>query len=156
MVQSIVCSSFEALLDSIGLASSKYAVSFFSLGSYFRGCLGPTSKDRFPGSVLYLEAQDFAVSWYGMIIISGDMSHDPKAIVLDFSKFTLAPDAASKQCIASYSFIISVGLVRKMVTSSAYATTEVIARCRPNRRPRREFSRLHRSGFKHIAYRIML
>jgi len=97
-----------------------------------------------------------AVSWYGMFIISMDFSHDPKAIALDFWMFTLAPDAASKQCIAFCSFVMSIGVVTKIVTSSAYAITEVLPRCRPIRRPRREFSRVQRSGFKHIAYKIML
>jgi len=97
-----------------------------------------------------------ALSWYGMFIISMDLSHDPKAIALDFWMFTLTPDAASKHCIASCSFVMSVGVVTKIVTSSAYAKTEVLARCRPIRRPRREFSRVHRNGFKHVAYKIML
>jgi len=82
-----------------------------------------------------------------------DLSHDLKVIALDFLMFTLALDASSKHCIASCSFVMLVGVVTKIVTSSAYATTEVLARCRPVRRPRREFSRVHRSGFKHIAYR---
>jgi hypothetical protein len=76
-----------------------------------------------------------AVSWYGMFIISMDLSHDPKAIALDFWMFTLVPDAASKHCIASCSFVMSVGVVTKIVTSSAYATTEVLAQSRPTRRP---------------------
>jgi hypothetical protein len=91
-----------------------------------------------------------------MFIISMDLSLVPKAVALDFWVFTLTPDAASKQCIASCSFGMSVEVVTNIVTSSAYATTEVFARYRPIRRPRREFSRVQRSGFKHIAYRIML
>ena len=55
-----------------------------------------------------------------------DLSHDPKAIALDFCMFTLAPDAASEQCIASWGFVISVGVVTKIVTSSAYATAEAL------------------------------
>ena len=109
-----------------------------------------------PTVFLIWKPKIFAVSWYGMFIISMDLSHDPKTIALDFWMFTLAPDAASEQCIAFCSFVMSVGVVTKIVTLSAYATTEVLARCRPNRRPRREFSRVQRSGFRHIAYRIML
>jgi len=80
-----------------------------------------------------------AVSLYGMFIISMDLSHDPKAIDLNFWMFTLAPNAASKHCIASCSFVMSVGVVTKIGTSSAYATTEDLARCHPIRRPRRDF-----------------
>ena len=97
-----------------------------------------------------------AVSWYEMLIIKMDLSQDPNAIAFDFWTFTLAPDSASKQCIASYSFFISVEVVTKIVTSSAYATTEVLARFHPIRRPRRVLSRVQRCGFQHIGYRIMV
>jgi len=42
-----------------------------------------------------------AVSWYGVFIISMDLSHDPKAIAIEFLMFTLAPNAVSKHCIAT-------------------------------------------------------
>ena len=147
----IPCTRHKIFMDKLySLVQSQHStVSFLSLRSYFRGCLRPTSKGRFPDSFFIWKPKIVAVSWYGMFIISMDLSHVPKAIALDFCMFTLAPDAASKQCIAP---CMSVGVVTNIVTSSAYAATKVLSRCRPIRRSWREFSRVQRSGFKHIYF----
>ena len=50
----------DVFMDKLySLVQSQHStVSFLSLRPYFRGCLPPTSKGRFPDSILYLEAQD--------------------------------------------------------------------------------------------------
>jgi hypothetical protein len=50
----------EVFMDKFySLVQSQHStVSFLSLRAYFRCCLRPTSKGRFPDSILYLEAQN--------------------------------------------------------------------------------------------------
>ena len=56
----IPCTRHEVFMDKwYSLVQSQQStVRFLSPCSYFRGCLRPTSKGRFPNSILYLEAQD--------------------------------------------------------------------------------------------------
>ena len=53
------CTRHEVFVDKLySLVQSQHLTVSLSLRSYFRSCLRPTIKGRFPDSILYLEAQD--------------------------------------------------------------------------------------------------